>query len=265
MAATSRSTVASPAASRATRRPSRSTSIRSAISSTCVMLWLISTTAMPWSRTCLIRSSTRPVCTTPRAAVGSSMKITLVRPQSRRARWRPTGADRPTATRRARRATEADTQATRIVRAPAAASLAVERTRVGRADPDRTISRPRNRFSRRQLRRQGEVLVDRRDAEPAGVRRGIEGDRLRRSAESAPRRAGRRRTGSSPGSTCRRRCRRSARRSPPGTPSKSAPSSACTCPNLRREIAGLQQRRRSWPGLHPQDPCCWRTRSIHRA
>jgi hypothetical protein len=38
---------------------------------------LISTTAMPWS-TLLITSSTRSRCTTPGAAVGSSMNTTLL-------------------------------------------------------------------------------------------------------------------------------------------------------------------------------------------
>ena len=66
------------ACSRATRAPSRSTSMRSATSKTSGMLWLISTTDRPCSRTRLIRSSTLRVCTTPSAAVGSSMKTTLL-------------------------------------------------------------------------------------------------------------------------------------------------------------------------------------------
>ena len=66
------------ACSRATRSPSRSTSMRSATSRTSGMLWLIRTTDSPWSRTRRISSSTLRVCTTPSAAVGSSMNTTLL-------------------------------------------------------------------------------------------------------------------------------------------------------------------------------------------
>ena len=61
---------------RATRAPRRRTSMRSATSKTSGMLWLMSTIDSPCSRTRLIWSSTLRVCTTPSAAVGSSMKTT---------------------------------------------------------------------------------------------------------------------------------------------------------------------------------------------
>ena len=60
----------------AIRRPSRSTSTVSATWITSRMLWLMSTTAMPVSLMRFTRSSVRAVCTTPRAAVGSSMNTT---------------------------------------------------------------------------------------------------------------------------------------------------------------------------------------------
>ena len=58
------------------------------------MLWLIRTTARPRSRTRRITSSTWPVWTTPSAAVGSSMMITLLAHAAARAtatpwRWPP--------------------------------------------------------------------------------------------------------------------------------------------------------------------------------
>ena len=52
--------------------------MRSATSKISGRLWLISTTERPWSRTRLICSSTLRVWTTPSAAVGSSMKTTLL-------------------------------------------------------------------------------------------------------------------------------------------------------------------------------------------
>src|SRR5262249_45795905 len=76
MAATASSIVVSDRRNRATRRPRRSTSIRSATSKTCGRLWLISTTEMPASRTLRVSSRTFRDCTTPSAAVGSSMKTT---------------------------------------------------------------------------------------------------------------------------------------------------------------------------------------------
>ena len=78
MAATRSSVVASAARNRAVRRPSRMTSTRSAISRTCGMLWLTSTTDMPASRARSMTSSTRRVWTTPSAAVGSSRITKLV-------------------------------------------------------------------------------------------------------------------------------------------------------------------------------------------
>ena len=78
IAPTSCSTVASAPRNWATRRPRRSTWMLSDTSSTSGMLWLISTTATPWSATRRTSSSTLPVWRTPRAAVGSSMKITLL-------------------------------------------------------------------------------------------------------------------------------------------------------------------------------------------
>src|SRR5918998_33657 len=63
---------------RATRAPSRRTSMRSATSKTSGMFWPIRTTDRPWSRTRLIWSSTLRVCTTPSAAVGSAIDTTLV-------------------------------------------------------------------------------------------------------------------------------------------------------------------------------------------
>ena len=77
MAETTSSIETSSGLSRATRAPSRSTSIRSATSKTSGMLWLISTTERPCSRTRLIWSRTLRVCTTPSAAVGSSMNTTF--------------------------------------------------------------------------------------------------------------------------------------------------------------------------------------------
>src|SRR5262249_52928183 len=77
MAATMSSIETSFGRRRATRWPSRSTSMRSATSKTSGMLWLISTTDRPCWRTFLICSSTLRVCTTPSAAVGSSMNTTL--------------------------------------------------------------------------------------------------------------------------------------------------------------------------------------------
>ena len=76
MAATTSSIDTSLGFRRATRVPSRMTSIRSATSNTSGMLWLMSTTERPCSRTRWTCSSTLRVCTTPSAAVGSSMNTT---------------------------------------------------------------------------------------------------------------------------------------------------------------------------------------------
>ena len=78
IAATMSSIDTSSGRRRATRLPSRSTSIRSATSNTSGMLWLMRTTDRPCSRTRLIWSSTLRVCTTPSAAVGSSKNTTLL-------------------------------------------------------------------------------------------------------------------------------------------------------------------------------------------
>src|SRR6266702_3954957 len=74
MAPTSSSIVVSFALNLATRRPSRMTCISSATSITWGIEWLMNTTPSPRSRTRRIRSRTPLVCTTPRAAVGSSSR-----------------------------------------------------------------------------------------------------------------------------------------------------------------------------------------------
>src|SRR5215472_4163187 len=61
----------------ATIRPRNSTAIRSATSKTSFRLCEITITASPRSRSRLTRSSTTRVCTTPRAAVGSSSSTSL--------------------------------------------------------------------------------------------------------------------------------------------------------------------------------------------
>src|SRR5690606_16103637 len=52
----------------ATRRPSRSTTMRSATSNTSARLWLITTTPRPSALSLAMRSSTWRVCATPSAA-----------------------------------------------------------------------------------------------------------------------------------------------------------------------------------------------------
>ena len=78
----------------ATRLPSRWMWMRSAISNTCGMLWLIRITGRPLSRTRLMSSSTCPDSRTPSAAVGSSMITSLRAHAAARAtatpwRWPP--------------------------------------------------------------------------------------------------------------------------------------------------------------------------------
>ena len=132
--------------SRATRRPSRRTSIRSATSNTSGRLWLISTTERPCSRTRLIWSSTLRVCTTPSAAVGSSMNTTLFAQVTARQiampwRWPPdmlaTGA--PVSWIRTPRSRNASSLRRRIARLSRKPNLP--------SSPARGSSRPRNMFA----------------------------------------------------------------------------------------------------------------------
>src|SRR5581483_7091240 len=85
MAPTSSSMVVPSALKVATRRPSRITWTSSATSSTAGIWWLMNTTPSPRSRTRRIRSRTPLVCTTPRAAVGSSSRMTLLAQAAARA------------------------------------------------------------------------------------------------------------------------------------------------------------------------------------
>uniref|UniRef100_J1RUT9 Dehydrogenase n=1 Tax=Streptomyces auratus AGR0001 TaxID=1160718 RepID=J1RUT9_9ACTN len=66
-------------------RPSRSTATRSATACTSAMLWLMRMTPRPRSRSRSTRSRTCAVCSTPRAAVGSSRMTTFGSPISARA------------------------------------------------------------------------------------------------------------------------------------------------------------------------------------
>src|ERR1022692_859109 len=85
MAPTNSSIVVSLARWVAPRRPSRMTCTSSATAITWGIEWLMNTTPSPRSRTRRIRSRTALVCTTPRAAVGSSSKMTRFAQEAARA------------------------------------------------------------------------------------------------------------------------------------------------------------------------------------
>src|SRR3954447_19868492 len=146
MADTTSSIETSSGRSRATRSPRRSTSMRSATSKISGRLWLMRTTARPWSRTRLIWSSTLRVWTTPSAAVGSSMNTTLLAQVTARLiampwRWPPdmlaTGALVSwICTPRSRNASSLRRRISALSRKPSLPS-----------GPPRMISRPRNMFA----------------------------------------------------------------------------------------------------------------------
>src|SRR3954452_12926030 len=146
IAPTTSSIVTSSRRRLATRSPRRRTSMRSATSKTSGMLWLISTTDTPRPRTRPMRSSTWRVWTTPSAAVGSSMKTTLLAHVTARLtatpwRWPPdilaTGA------------VESCRPTPRLLNASSERRCisALSRKPSRPSSPPRRISRPRNRFA----------------------------------------------------------------------------------------------------------------------
>ena len=153
-------------------RPRRSTATLSATALTSAMLWLMRITARPRSRSRSTRSRTWAVCSTPRAAVGSSRMTSLGSPSSERAmatvcRWPPESEaigirtlgmrmDSVSSSSRARRSISTSS------RTPQRADLPAEEEV---ADDVEVVA-------------QREVLVDGRDAQVLGVVRAVDLDRL---------------------------------------------------------------------------------------
>ena len=136
------------------------------------------TTARPLSRTFLIVSSTLWVWTTPRAAVGSSRKSTLLAHDTARAMatdcfWPPDIVPTGTTTER--------TAEPRSVNAAAAlvriAGLSMKPSRPGEAGAHQ-LAAEEHVLGRVEVRRQREVLVDHLDADRRRLVRGGEVDRL---------------------------------------------------------------------------------------
>ena len=165
-------------------------------SSTSGMLWLISTTATPWSATRRTSSSTLPVWRTPRAAVGSSMKITLLAHITERqiatlCFWPPDSA--PTGASRSLTSVPIEVNAS-----PACSRIALL---VEHAEPAEDPGLEQLASGERVLRRaelggEGEVLVHGLDPEVAGLRRRAQLDRLAVESDRALGRAPTARTGS---------------------------------------------------------------------
>ena len=155
--------------------------MRSATSKTSGMLWLISTTARPRSRTRRMRSSTLRVWTTPSAAVGSSMKTTLLAHVTARLtatpwRWPPdivaTGA------------LESCRPTPRLLNASSARrciSRVVEEAELAEEAAARDLAAEEQVGGGVEVGGEREVLVDGLDAERAGLER--RGDRHRPALE----------------------------------------------------------------------------------
>ena len=154
------------------------------------MLWLISTTATPVSRMRRTRSSVRAVCTTPRAAVGSSMNTTRLahiaaRQMATLCRWPPD-----------RLAIGASMSFSATLRRPNALALSRRIAALSRK-PSRPRSPGRNGFPshvqvgrRAEVRADRQILVDRLDPERVGI--GGRGERHFDAVHEQLRRIGRR-------------------------------------------------------------------------
>ena len=133
---------------------------------------------MPWSRTCLIRSSTRPVCTTPEGRGGLVHEDDAVRPH-RGARNRdrltlPAGQGRHRGARRAK----PHAQALELFARLPAHRRAVDEAELAEQARQDDLPAEKQILERRQIGGKREILIDRRYAVSLRVVGRIEGDRL---------------------------------------------------------------------------------------